>query len=160
MWENTNEQMFLFSDDPIRCFETFAGVDENFLEMISSLDLISFDYKENGVTEDRLLEILFLKNVIKSGFSFEKTLDMLAKLPKPYRYDLTKIYWDISTDKWKHVDETSLNQTENNEKQESTMSFTEEDEIIETLKDLKSLGDTEALTKIHNNLHDIIEDMN
>ena len=153
MIDNDSSQMFLFSDEPLRCYETFAGVDENFLKLLSRFELLSFNYEERGVTEDQLLEVLFLKTVIQSGFPFEKVIDMLDKLPKPYKYDLTEIFWDISTEKWRHFDDI---RTVPKISEEQTTFFPPEDEIIDTINDLKSLGDIKALKKIKKALDNVL----
>jgi hypothetical protein len=146
--------MFLFSEDPIRCFETFASVDEDFLCLLARFDLLSFDYLEPGVTEEMIVEVIFLKTIINSGFSFIQVLKMLDQLQKPYRYDLTRIYWDLSLQKWRHIEE--FRQTNAQEE----VATNQEDEIIELLRDIKSLGDFDALHIIHNSLHELLEEEN
>jgi len=147
MTNKTDSQMFLFSDEPIRCYKNFAGVDEKFLKLLKRFELLSFDYEARGVTEEQLIEVIFPKTVIKSGFPFEKVIEMLDLLPKPYAYKFTDIFWDISMNKWRHFDEIRQLPEKNVEIQDENF-FPPEEDIIQTLKDLNSLGDKEALTKI------------
>lgn len=152
MTERSDAQMFLFSDDPVRCFETFAGVDEEFLQRVARLGLLSFDHREPGVTEERLLEVLFLKHVLRSGFPFEKVLQMLDQLEKPYRYDLSRLFWDLGASRWRFAHEAPSPAAP------AEAVPADADAVIETLKDYASLDDRAALERVHAALHRMLGD--
>lgn len=135
--------MFLFSDDPVRCFETFAGVDEEFLKSLARFGLLSFDYAESGVTEERLLEVIFLKTVLRSGFPFDRVLAMLAQLEKPYRYDLSRMFWDLGASRWRPVGEPGPHPPPH-----SAAAPADIEGVIATLHDYASLGDRESLARV------------
>ena len=136
-----NGQMFLFSDDPERCFETFAGVDGEFLRTIDRLGLLSFAWDEPGVTEERLLEVLFLKTVLRSGFPFDKVMAMLAQLEKPYRYDLSRMTWDLSADRWRVVGAEGAPAG-------GAAPPTDLEGVLAVIEDYATLGDRDALEAI------------
>lgn len=146
-------QMFLFSDDPVRCFETFAGVDEEFLRLLSRFDLLSFDWREPEVTEDRLMEVVFLKTLVRSGFPFEQVITMLDQLQKPYRYDPSRIFWDMAGQRWRHLDELRLQEAI----PEAPAAAAMDEELAVTLRDLNSLGEQETLHSLHKLLHELLD---
>ncbi len=137
-----NGQMFLFSDDPERCFETFAGVDGEFLRMIDRLGLLSFAWDEPVVTEERLLEVIFLKTVLRSGFPFDKVMAMLAQLEKPYRYDLSRMMWDLSANRWRVVGDGMGSA--------ASTPPTDVEGVLAVIEDYATLGDRDALERIRN----------
>lgn len=141
--EPRSGQMFLFSDDPVRCFETFAGVDEEFLKSLARFGLLSFDYAESGVTEERLLEVIFLKTVLRSGFPFDRVLAMLGQLEKPYRYDLSRMFWDLGAARWRLAPDA-----DRREPSATTSAPTDIEGVITTLHDYASVGDRESLERV------------
>lgn len=145
-------QMFLFSDDPARCFETFAGVDEEFLRLLARFDLLSFDWREPEVTEDRLLEVVFLRTLLRSGFPFEQVMEMLDQLQKPYRYDPARIFWDMAARRWRHLDELRPPSPP----VDPDALLMPEEELAAGLRDLHSLGETDALHSLHRLLHELL----
>jgi len=38
-----------------------------------------------------------------SGLERATSINMLKKLPRPYRYSFDKIYWDFGAEEWKEV---------------------------------------------------------
>lgn len=148
--------MFLFSDDPVRCFETFAGVDEEFLKSLARFGLLSFDYAEAGVTEERLLEVIFLKTVLRSGFPFDRVMQMLAQLEKPYRYDLSRMFWDLGAGRWRVLPEAERRDAA--PAASPAASPTDIDGVLAVLQDYASLGDQESLERVRDAAERLLAD--
>ena len=82
-----------------------AGVDLKTLKKWHSLNLLSFNPDEiEKFTEKEVEETRFLKTLMKSGLAFEKIVQMLEKLEKPYCYNFRQVYWDLEKEQWVSIE--------------------------------------------------------
>lgn len=79
-------------------------VNINYLKHMRSLNLISFDVKENMVLDSwEEQEIRFITPYFKSGLPINYLIKMFSHLERPYSYLNSRIYWDFLKEKWEVI---------------------------------------------------------
>ena len=82
-----------------------VGVDLRTLKQWYELNLLSFNPEKLDIFDERELEeTKFIKTLMRSGLSFEKVTNMLAKLNKPYCYNFSEMFWDFEEEAWISID--------------------------------------------------------
>ena len=70
------------------------------------LGYISFDvYKFEELSNSQFLEISFVSKLIENVKDKSMFLFLIDKLPKPYAYDFSEIYYDIFENEWQYLPE-------------------------------------------------------
>jgi len=82
-----------------------SGLSRLQAEELHRLGLVSFNpFQKGELALYDIEELRFLKKIyFDSGLERATSINMLKKLPRPYRYSFDKIYWDFGAEEWKEV---------------------------------------------------------
>jgi len=98
--QNSQESLFNTSvDELLKQYKiTPAIVTEWYQSGYLSYDPLAYDELDEG----QEIEFHFIGSLFKSGLSLKSVETLLARLEKPYRYDLQTVYFDFLKNDWEY----------------------------------------------------------
>ncbi len=98
--QNSQESLFNTSvDELLKQYKiTPAIVTEWYQSGYLSYDPLAYDELDEG----QEIEFHFIGSLFKSGLSLKSVETLLARLEKPYRYDLQSVYFDLLKNDWEY----------------------------------------------------------
>jgi hypothetical protein len=141
-----NGQMFLFSIDPRDLAESI-GLDWWAAKKLYDDKWLSFDPEKTEINYTSMQsEFVFLGSLVASGCDPRILQRLLADLEKPYCYDLSRIYYDWSSRRWKDL---PYHGTPEQVAEEIVSAFEEEGDT-DSLADMREIVQ-EALSRLNEN---------